>query len=58
MYPTVPTLPLTDSPSGISIANPRSDIRTWPASSKSIFSGLQSLYTMPWICRCSRPHNT
>ena len=28
IYPTVPTRPLIDSPSGISTANPRSDILT------------------------------
>lgn len=58
MYPTVPTRPLTESPSLISIARPKSDIRTWPRSSKRMFSGLQSRYTMPCKCKCSNPHST
>lgn len=39
----VPTLPLMVSPGGISTANPKSDILTWPRSSNKIFSGLRSL---------------
>ena len=34
MYPGVPTLPLTDCPSGMHTANPRSDIRMWPTGKK------------------------
>ena len=40
---TVPTLPRTASPSGISTAKPRSEIRTCPLLSSRMFSGLQSL---------------
>ena len=58
IYPTVPTLPLTISPSGISTAKPKSDILTWPWSSSSKFSGLQSLYTIPRVWRSLSPQST
>ena len=52
MYPIVPTRPFTVSSPAFSLtARPRSEMRTFPRSSRRQFSGFKSRYRMPSLCK-------